>query len=43
MGGELDRDEPGSLNEGAELSFQESTGNSAGPEGDVRFRVLRHR
>jgi hypothetical protein len=29
--GELDRREAGGFDEGAKLSFQESTGNSAGP------------
>jgi hypothetical protein len=41
--GERDVDEPGGLDERAKLSFQESTGYSAGPEGNVRFGILRDR
>src|SRR5688572_17768275 len=39
----LDRAETGGLDQRAKLSFQESTGNSAGPQGDVGLAVLRHR
>jgi hypothetical protein len=40
---ERDVDEAGILDEGAQLSFQESTGNSAGPERNVLFGPIRHR
>ena len=43
MGGKLDCRKAGCLEQAAQLSFQESAGNSAGPEGDVRFAILRHR
>src|SRR5215212_4285841 len=42
MRGERDVAEAGRLDEGAKLSFQESTGYSAGPERDVGFGILRH-
>jgi hypothetical protein len=35
-----DVDEAGILQRGAKLSFQESAGNSAGPQGDVLFRIV---
>jgi len=40
---ERDSDEAGVLDEGAKLSFQESAGNSTGPEGDVLLGPLRDR
>jgi hypothetical protein len=43
MSRKLDRRKPGSLDRRAKLSFQESTGNSAGPEGNVGFGLIRNR
>ena len=43
MRGEHEVHEAGRLDEGAKLSFQESTGNSAGPERNVLFGTIRDR
>ena len=43
MCGERDLGEAGGFEQRAKLSFQESAGNSAGPETDVLFGALRHR
>lgn len=40
--GDLDRGKPGGLDQAPELSFQESAGDSAGPERDIRLRIIRH-
>ncbi len=43
MGGEVDRRESGGFDQRVKRSFQERTGNSAGPQGDVLFGSLGYR
>ena len=40
---DLDVNETGGHDRGLQFCFQQSTGNSAGPQIDLLFRVLRHR